>query len=348
MQAETGWLRGVRLILHDVPDMPPRPLTPQNQAFRKSFYARWGRENSIVVTRTRYAEFARFRHPLSIKAVWGGVAEHAVDARHIVVDDDSWLVLNEDQTYSSSFRSDGRMDAVCLFVRRGLPAEVARSMAQTLAQSLDGGGDTEADGPRRVVEFSESLRPHDTLITPQLREMQQQVADGRDDQNWLDEQVNVLLEKLIRAEHRLRARLENIRTVKASTRDELARRIGWAADFMLSSYAEPISLDDIAAAARLSKYHLIRLFRQVHGVTPHVFLQNKRARVARRLIENTGLDLAEIASLAGFGTRWTMFRQLRRVFGAGGFDLRQSVQPARWPRTQRGGVLREDAATLEP
>lgn len=326
--------------------MPPRPLTPQNQAFRRSFYARWGRENSIIVSHTRYAELARYKHPLSIKAVWGGVAEHSVDARSILVDDDAYLVLNEDQTYSSNFRSDGNMHAVCLFMRRGLPGEVAGAMAQSLSRSLDNATDADAENARRPVEFAESLRPHDSVITPHLRQMQQQVEDGMSDQGWLDEQVTLLLEQLIRSEHRLRARHQNIRSVRASTRDELARRIGWAADYMLSNYAEVISLDDVAAAARLSKYHLIRLFQQVHGVTPHVFLQNKRARVARRLIQGTELDLAEIASVAGFGTRWTMFRQLRRVFGAGGLDLRQSLQPPMWRRT-RAESEAEIAATID-
>jgi AraC-like DNA-binding protein len=340
------------VILREVPDVPPRPLTPQNQAFRRSFYARWGRENSIIVSHTRHAELARYKHPLSIKAVWGGVAEHAVDSRNILVDDDAYLVLNEDQTYSSSFRSDGNMHAVCLFVRRGLPGEVAGAMTQSLPQALDAESDADADPDpdanmaRRPVEFAESLRPHDSVITPQLRSMQQQVEDGMSDQGWLDEQVTLLLEKLIHSEHRLRARHRNIRSVRASTREELARRIGWAADYMLSGYADPISLDDVAAAARLSKYHLIRLFQQVHGVTPHVFLQNKRARVARRLIEGTELDLAEIASLAGFGTRWTMFRQLRRVFGVGGLDLRQSLHPSAWRAARRDSEA-ENAALLQ-
>lgn len=310
-----------------MPDIPPRPLTPQNAAFRRWLYPRWGKEHALVCARTRFAELGRVTQPLSIKAGWHGVGEHLVDGRRLCVDDDSWLVLNEDQIYSSIFRgngserNDGCMSAVCLFVKRGVPAEVFGAMQADLMQAADAGEHL----PPRGIEFSENLRPHDLTVTPLLLDMKSKVEDGEADETWLDERCQVLVARLIEAETRLRARAAHIRSVKASTREELLRRIGWAADYMLTNYPEPISLDEIAAAARLSKFHLIRLFQQVHGLTPHTFLQNKRARVARRLIESTETDLNEIAAVAGFGTRWTMFRQLRRVFGASGLDLRHGM-----------------------
>ena len=319
---------GGAVILQEIPDIPPRPLTPQNAAFRRWLYPRWGKEHALVCARTRFAELGRVTQPLSIKACWHGVSEHLVDNRRIRVDDDAWLVLNEDQTYSSVFRGDaatagGCVNALCLFVRRGLPGEIAAALAQSPTQIAD-----QIDVvAQRAPQFAEHLRPHDHTITPLLLDMRAQVETGSADETWLDERCHVLVARLLAAEHVLRARAAQIRSVKASTRGELLRRIGWATDYMLSNYPEPISLDDIAAAARLSKFHLIRLFQQVHGVTPHTFLQNKRARVARRLIESSDIDLNEVAVSVGFGSRWTMFRQLRRVYGASGLELRLGGTP---------------------
>jgi AraC-like DNA-binding protein len=325
------------VILREIPDIPPRPLTPQNAAFRRWLYPRWGKEHAIVCARTRFAELGRVTQPLSIKAGWHGVAEHVVDNRSIRVDDDSWLVLNEDQTYSSTFRGDGSeggcISALCLFVRRGVPAQIYGAMGVDLARAADDGENL----PPRPLQFAENLRPHDLTITPLLLDMKTRVEDGEADETWLDERCHVLVARLIEAEHRLRARASHIRSVKASTREELLRRVGWAADYMLSNYPEALSLDDVAAAARLSKFHLIRLFQQVHGLTPHTFLQNKRARVARRLIESTDVDLNEVAAVVGFGTRWTMFRQLRRVYGASGLELRQG-----WPKQTAPGARSRD------
>ena len=85
-------------------------------------------------------------------------------------------------------------------------------------------------------------------------------------------------------------------------------------------------MPDIAAAASLSRFHLVRLFRQVHGVTPHAHLLAKRMTVAERLLAQTRLDINEIAVRAGFGTRWSLFRQLRKRRGAGGEALRQRLE----------------------
>ena len=112
-------------------------------------------------------------------------------------------------------------------------------------------------------------------------------------------------------------------STKKSTRDELLKRVNVAADFICSHYAAPITLTDIAAAAALSKFHLVRLFRQIHGASPHQFLTRKRLAAAGRLLDRPELSLDDVALLSGFGTRWSLFRQLRRTTGEGGAALRR-------------------------
>jgi len=36
-------------ILNKLPDLLPMPLTPENLFFRRTFYARWGKENAVVL-----------------------------------------------------------------------------------------------------------------------------------------------------------------------------------------------------------------------------------------------------------------------------------------------------------
>jgi len=88
-----------------------------------------------------------------------------------------------------------------------------------------------------------------------------------------------------------------------------------------SNYETRITLDDIAAAASLSKFHLVRLFRQVHGTTPHQYLVQKRLAAANRMLARPELELGEIAALTGFGSRWTLFQHLRRNTSAGARSL---------------------------
>jgi AraC-like DNA-binding protein len=307
------------MILREMPDLPPQPLTRSNADFRARFYARWGRENAIVCGRSRYAEYAPLTQTLSVKLAWGGVETYTVGKRRLSVDDDQYLILNEGQTYSSVLRGESEVASFCVFFRPKMAGEVMGAMQTSLAQAADDGTQTTP----RVVQFAEHLRPHDDTVSPALQQLMRDVDAGTTDANSLEEALQDLLRRMLRAEHRLRDIARSISATKASTRGELLKRINIAADFICSHYAAPITLDDIAAAAALSKFHLVRLFRQIHGTSPHQFLTRKRLSVAGRLLDRPELGLDDVALLSGFGTRWSLFRQLRRTTGEGGAALRK-------------------------
>lgn len=67
-------------------------------------------------------------------------------------------------------------------------------------------------------------------------------------------------------------------------------------------YAEPLSLDDIARAALVSKFHLLRMFSQVTGVTPGRFLSAVRIGEAKRLLRYSDLGVACISSTVGYSS----------------------------------------------
>jgi hypothetical protein len=89
------------VILTQLPDLPPRPETPRNAAFRREFYSRWGKENCIVAGAAQRAEYDTYRQTLSIKSVIGGREHFFVDRRRVTVSDETYLVLNEQQEYGS-------------------------------------------------------------------------------------------------------------------------------------------------------------------------------------------------------------------------------------------------------
>jgi AraC-like DNA-binding protein len=117
----------------------------------------------------------------------------------------------------------------------------------------------------------------------------------------------------------LRERAEQLGCVKPATRESLLRRILAASDFIASHFDEPICLAEMARAASLSRFHFVRLFRLLHGETPHAFLLRKRTAVARRRLAE-GDGPTEAAARAGFGSRSTLFRNLRKADGGSAVD----------------------------
>lgn len=66
-------------------------------------------------------------------------------------------------------------------------------------------------------------------------------------------------------------------------REDLTERIIGAKQFIEKNYAE-IDLDDICKEACISKYHFIRLFKNMYGCTPHQYLIEVRIEKAKELI----------------------------------------------------------------
>jgi len=285
---------------------------------RAAILSRWQTENVVISASRRGHAFGPFAHGLSVKAAWRGREHYFLGSRRLSVDDDNYLILNEGARYSSAVDAAAPVESFSVFFRPQMVDEVFGPMRLPLGRHLDFGTAV----PMRAPYFAEHLRAHDDLVSPLLRDIRMQVEAGEDDEIWYEEQLQLLLGRMIEAEHRFRDVAANITLVQASTRDELHRRVRIAADYIESSYTRPITLDDIAGVAHLSKYYLVRLFQQVHGITPHAYLRRKRLAVARRLIERTDLGLAEVAVMVGFGSRSAMFRQLRQRFGIAGRAMR--------------------------
>ena len=83
-----------------------------------------------------------------------------------------------------------------------------------------------------------------------------------------------------------------------------------------AAYEEPLSLDDMAAAAGLSRYHFVRVFRAVAGDSPHQYLIGARLRAAANRLLDTSEPITAIALDVGFNDISHFNATFRRAFGA--------------------------------
>jgi AraC family transcriptional regulator len=61
-----------------------------------------------------------------------------------------------------------------------------------------------------------------------------------------------------------------------------------------------VELDAIAAAACLSKFHFLRLFKSIHHVSPYQYLQELRIQKAEQLLKRSNVSIVDIAQQLGF------------------------------------------------
>ncbi|MEW2371929.1 helix-turn-helix domain-containing protein [Streptomyces sp. NPDC006656] len=100
-------------------------------------------------------------------------------------------------------------------------------------------------------------------------------------------------------------------TVQAGPGDRLDDLRGWIGEHL----TEDLSAVVLAARLHLSVRHFSRLFHRRTGTTPAAYVESARLEAARRLLQDSGHGLPEVAALSGLGSVESLHRAFRRRLG---------------------------------
>jgi AraC family transcriptional regulator len=89
-----------------------------------------------------------------------------------------------------------------------------------------------------------------------------------------------------------------------------------------------LTLEQMAAVARLSAYHFARQFKAATGLPPHQYVILRRVERAKLLLQGGDLTLAEVAAHAGFSGQSVFCLHFKRVVGVTPRQFRMSVRIA--------------------
>jgi AraC-like DNA-binding protein len=107
-----------------------------------------------------------------------------------------------------------------------------------------------------------------------------------------------------------------------------ARYLVRGKDLADSRYSEPLTVADMARAARLSQAHFSREFRAAFGESPHQYLLTRRLERAAYLLRNTDRGVAEICFMVGLSSVGSFTTSFKRMFGMTPTQYRASFPPA--------------------
>ena len=94
-----------------------------------------------------------------------------------------------------------------------------------------------------------------------------------------------------------------------------ARHLLRAKDLADARYSEPLDVDDMAAAAGLSRAHFSREFRRTFGEPPHSYLLRRRLERAADLLRITDRSVADICFSVGLQSVGSFTTSFKRTFG---------------------------------
>jgi len=110
-------------------------------------------------------------------------------------------------------------------------------------------------------------------------------------------------------------RLARLGSLKHSTRVETLQRLERARAFLHANAGRIVTLEEVAAHAALSRFHLTRSFAEAFGVPPLAYHRNLRLDSAARLIAEEGVPATVIAEQLGYASLSAFSRAFRQKFG---------------------------------
>jgi AraC-like DNA-binding protein len=94
-----------------------------------------------------------------------------------------------------------------------------------------------------------------------------------------------------------------------------ARHLLRAKDLADARYPDPLTVADLARAARLSPAHFSREFRQAFGESPHQYLLTRRLERAAALLRTTDWSVTRICLSVGLQSVGSFTTSFGRMFG---------------------------------
>ena len=86
--------------------------------------------------------------------------------------------------------------------------------------------------------------------------------------------------------------------------------------FMEKHYDQKLELDDLAQAAFMSRFHYVRIFKQLYGLTPRNYLRDMRIAKAKELLKQ-GHSITDTCADVGYESLSTFsntFKKKYRIF----------------------------------
>lgn len=272
-----------------------------------------GWPNVILNVKSSQTERDHIKGPFSFFYNLSGSSLIGLDQKWYKSSDNFYCISNKDQHFSLHLPKDIITETFNIHFGQFLYEDVLQLLLQNNHWALDNFGNN------RSLKLN--ILPKTNYLTPELRNkiIQLHHYKKRAGSDYcLDteyELTTTILEHiLIDSINKLR-KIDQIKSLKASTKEELFRRVNIGIDFIHDHQMTVIDLNSISRTCGLSKFHFIRVFKEIYNQTPTEFIASLKIQKANHLIYNAKLSLSQIADELGFSELSAFTRFYKRQTG---------------------------------
>lgn len=239
----------------------------------------------------------------SVKFVLEGHEEYIVNGKKKMIGKNQLLIVN-DESEVTNLSSNG--SAFSVFLNKDVLEDSFHSISNSLESLLD---DYNASR-RAIIFFDEPLM----IEKSKFHYLRTHVHNNPELMIPIDYYYEIA-EFLISTQKGINRMIDQIGNVKFSTRKELFRRINVAKNYLDDTINKNFDLNELSKISCVSKYQLVRNFKEVYGITPNRYFIMKKLLKAKELITGCNLPLYEISNCLGYKSIYAFSKQFKLFFG---------------------------------
>lgn len=280
-------------------------------------------DNIIIHSRLKEFEKEVPDSGLSIKLGVKGQENYIINKERYTTSSNHFLIVNRHQQFDCYLKSKEIIEGFCFYLSDEVINEAHRSLYETIGAHLEDPFrklQKSFSFLERIYHLNENQLGHFlALLRPQL--LQPKASEDLD----FDAVFFQLASTLLTTQLNIRQQIDQIPSARLATRKELYRRLCMAHHYIHDNFTKDIQLEKLARVAMLSKFHLLRTYKQIYGVTPYKQVLQLRLAKAKELMgKDYGLE--EIAFMLGFSDRRSFTKAFKKCFQMPPSDFRLQLR----------------------
>jgi AraC family transcriptional regulator len=265
----------------------------------------------ILNVKTTYCDRQNIKGPLSFFSNIKGHSFISAGSKKVKVNEQSFFISNHSQHYS--LEVDNQEGSEIFNIHLG------QSYWEDFILSYLIKEENLVDNPFEKLdnsfELPNSLFLKNEQVNALILSLYQRLNSSKIEKIELEEKIYPLCLQLLKIRGDYKQQIHNFSAIKYSTRQEMLKRISFSTDYILSNPELHFSLDELSGISCLSKFHYLRVFKQIHKITPHQYVLNVRLHKAKQLLKDSPFTASEVGLMCGFDELSSFSRLFKKWMG---------------------------------
>jgi AraC-like DNA-binding protein len=261
-------------------------------------------KTSVIYSELQNFEEQLSDHSLSLKYTVKGQEIYRTGGNSYAIETGNILITPPNHKIEGRVKGAEIAKGICLHFDHQMVNEAYHSILRPLDESYI----------ERNFNPEEFLNVHLRSSEHNLHHELHLINDRETDPELRNELAVYLCTEICKKQAEIRTQYQSLGFVKKSTQLEIIKRLFKARHFIQDHHHLNIDLQTIAENVCLSKFHLLRYFKNAFQITPYQFVIQCRLESSLELLKNHSLSLSEVALKVGFADAAAFSKAFKQSF----------------------------------